>query len=629
MMAHFFSLQIYVPIWMMGGNHPMLSQRITALFHLLQCTNSDIARYAECSPSNISRLKSGLREPEPDSRAIQRLARGIYRYADYENMLSPLCQLCGVDGTQPDALIPAIIAWLYGDQAYRMPQEVTPKSKREEVSRLQRFGDRLDRAMTLLDYTNGRLAADLNVDASLISRYRAGIYHPNRNAVIRRHLVELLFARADKLGRTDVLAGLCGADETALSPDALSEWMYAPGEPPFTEIAESLLRSIESFVPGRGMPAAPPRIPSIRRQPRYWGTEGLRSAVVRFLTDAARAGGELLLYSDEPMDWMSADPEYFALWAALMVACVQKGVRIKIIHNVDRGGAEMVSAITGWFPLYMSGMIEPYVFSRAKNPRFYHTVFLRPDGAGILGFFPAEAGEDRWYDYITDREQLRALQAGYHAMLGSASPFLKTYPADRADAFWAYYMEQTDKTAAILSGLSLATLPENLLRQMLAREDISQAQRDKALAFHHASREHLSQLMKGGELHELLCLPDPRDIREGKVCVNFEAEMNGLRLAYTSEAYAAHIDAAKELIRREKNYHITLLPQAPFQGLQVFAAKDGVAVIRCKAPFFAFVFHNATLAQSVAYYCDHLTEQYATDRFTAVQTLEALRAQIG
>lgn len=61
----------------------MLSDRIETLFTLLQCNNTDIARYAGCSSGNISKLKSGNRVPKPASRTIAALAEGVYRYADY------------------------------------------------------------------------------------------------------------------------------------------------------------------------------------------------------------------------------------------------------------------------------------------------------------------------------------------------------------------------------------------------------------------------------------------------------------------------------------------------------------------------------------------------------------------
>lgn len=603
----------------------MLSERITELFHLLQCSNSDIARFADCSPSNISRLKSGAREPDPGSLAITRLVRGIYRYADYENMLDVLSGLCGTEDTCEDVMLPAVINWLYGTRDYTLPQPVTPKSKQENISRQQSFSNRLDKVMALLDYANSRLAADLNVDPSLISRYRTGIYHPNRNIEIKKHLTELILSRAEKTGQLGDLAAVCSMAPEELEPETFAEWLYEPGEKRKSEIAESIFYSIDSFDPGKSIPALVPALPEIQIADRYWGTIGLRNAAIRFLSDAAEKGGELLLYSDEQMDWMSGDPEFFNLWASLMTACLQKGVHIRIIHNVNRDGQEMVSAIRGWLPLYISGNIEPYLFRKMENPRFHHSIFLWSGKEGILGFSPVGMEEHRWYDYITDKPRLDSLLAGFNAMLENSSPFLKTYPAGVADGFWECYHTHSGKANAILSGLSIATMPETLLENMLSRLDINNQKREAVVNFYHSSIKHLHKILENGSLREFLCLPDPDDVIRNRVKVNFEAETNGLFLTYTPEDYVTHISAIKDFVLKEKNYHLTLLPHPPFQDLQVFTVKDGVAVLRNQKPYTAFVFSNPTLLRSVDDYCDMLDKQYGSDRSTIIRGLSQIK----
>ena len=602
----------------------MLSERITRLFQLLQCSNTEIARYAGCSPSNISRLKSGTREPGSGSRTVLRLVEGVVRYADYENMLSMLCELCGAEDTRAEVMIPALLAWLYEDSDFTPPHPVVPKSKRTQEMTMAAFGERLDQAMTLLELSNGQLAAQMNVDDSLVSRYRSGIYYPHRNGDTRERLSELLFACAEKKGRLPALAELCQSAGESFDAEVLRDWLFASSEEDPSALAESLFRSIDAFTPGQGVPAPPPELPPIREAERYWGTEGLRIAVVRFLDDAAREGGELLLYSDEPMTWMSGDAAYFSLWAALMAACIREGVHIRIIHNIDRVGSEMISAINGWFPLYISGQIEPYIFRRTRSARFHHTVFLRPGGAGILGFFPADAEENRWYDYITDKARLDALESGYGAMLACASPFLKTYPASSADEFWRFYRAQPEKNTAILDGLSVASMPEALLDRILTRAAILPAQRGRLMAFHRDSRQQLFEILAQGALHELVCLPDREAVEQGRVSINFGTEPTGLPLAYTPEEYAEHAAAVRELVSREKNYHLTLLPSAHFRDLQILTMKDAVAVLRCREPYTAFVFMNAALTRSVSDYCHSLIGQYAADRFTTMQALDKL-----
>lgn len=602
----------------------MLSKRINELFQLLQCTSTDIANFADCSPSNISRLKSGSREPDPGSRSIERLAQGIYRYADYENMLNVLCSLCGTEKTAAEDLIPAIIAWLYGDQAYKLPQPVTPKSKKEKINRLQSFSDKLDKIMTVLNYSNSRLAADLNVDSSLISRYRSGIYHPNRNVEIKRHLAELILTRAEDRNQMTELAAFCSMDPKELNPETFAEWLYEPDERQNSEIAESIFHSIDSFKAVLGNPANVPELPTIQIADRYWGTEGLRNAVIRFLAAAARESGEMLLYSDEPMDWMIRDPKYFTLWASLMTACLQKGVHIRIIHNIDRDSPEMFSAIKGWLPLYISGNIEPYIFRKPKNSRFHHTVFLRPGRSCILGFFPAGMGSQRWYDYIIGKDQLEAIKSGFSGMLDNAVPFLKTVPAHEANSLWKRYYDFTGKADAILRGLSFTTMPEKLLSSMLGRQEITAEKKKEIINFYHRSTKHFHQILEKGELREFICLPDREDVIRGKVNINFEAETDGLVLPYSPEEYAEHLAAVRELVKNEKNYHLTLLPQAPFQDLQVFTMKDTVAVTRNQKPYTVFAFYNPELLQSVNYYCDMLASQYASDRMTTIQMLDKI-----
>ena len=234
----------------------MLSKRITDLFRLLQCSNTDIARFAHCSPSLISRLKSGLSDPGQSSRSVLRLAQGVYGYADYENLLEVLRQLCNGEGTKPETLIPSIIGWLYQEQDYTLPHTITPKSKRREENRRHSFGVRLDQVMTLLELSNGQLAATLNVDASLVSRYRSGIYHPNRNAGMKVRLSELLLQRAEKQERVKELAQLCRVEPKELSAEILEEWLCEGLDGHEPGMAETLLRSIEKGAPEQKTPSA-------------------------------------------------------------------------------------------------------------------------------------------------------------------------------------------------------------------------------------------------------------------------------------------------------------------------------------------------------------------------------------
>ncbi|MCQ4808023.1 hypothetical protein NE626_14600 [Intestinimonas massiliensis] len=603
----------------------MLSDRITALFALLQCNNTQIARFAGCSSGNISKLKTGNRVPKPTSRSITSFVNGVYGYADYENMLPLLEELCGAENTSRETLIPALIAWLYDTENLSLPHSaVTPKSKQVQARQRQIFGERLDRVMTLLSLSNGRLAALLNIDVSLVSRYRSGIYSPHENNRISEKLSTVLMEHAKKKGEIKALADLCGASAEDLNTDTVTAWLYDTSpEEDKAAMAQQLLRSLDDFIPGTGLPAVVPEVPAVPISSRYVGTDGLRSAVVRFLSDAACEGGELLLYSDEPMDWLSGDRAYFALWASLMVNCVNSGVKIRIIHNVDRKSSEMVDAIKGWFPLYISGMIEPYVFRRERNPRFHHTVFLRPDGACILGFFPVGADKDRSYDYVTDREYLSRLKHEYDAMLSAASPLLEVYTDAMSDKFHENWISLPGKRDYLLNEFPIVTAPESLMIRMLSRIGVSEEQRAKVLSRHRELRRQFEESLREYSVNMVLCLPERALAMRRHI--NITLSLTGLSIAYTEEEYAEHIAAIIELVQHERNFHLALLPQALFQDIQIVTQKDAVIVLRCQEPYAAFVFRNTELTESVSDYLVMLMEQHAEDRRTTVEMLDKLK----
>ncbi len=75
-------------------------------------------------------------------------------------------------------------------------------------------------------------------------------------------------------------------------------------------------------------------------------------------------------------------------------------------------------------------------------------------------------------------------------------------------------------------------------------------------------------------------------------------------------------------MKQERNFHLTLLPIAPFRDLQLLTMKESVAVLRCQEPYAAFVFNNASLQKSVSDYIDQLIARYATDRATTIETLK-------
>jgi hypothetical protein len=162
----------------------------------------------------------------------------------------------------------------------------------------------------------------------------------------------------------------------------------------------------------------------------YRGWEGLRLAVLRFLGSALeREVPVLCLYSDQDMSWLTEDADFLLRWRSLMLACVRRGMRIRIVHTVDRGLRELLDAIRSWMPLYLSGMVESFASTRPRGTRFSHTLFLAPEMAAVSCFFPAGQERAALYRYDTAPEELEAANAFFRALLSSSRPLFQVSAA--------------------------------------------------------------------------------------------------------------------------------------------------------------------------------------------------------
>ena len=148
----------------------ILSDRIITALDTLYVTISDVARAGGCTPSNLNRIKNGVRTPPPTSPTIYSLTTGLMEIARTRHLSGELIGLCGAKLTDSDdALRDRLIMWLYEDE----PPYVRPYQKHRSIGSSQNqltpslsteFSKRLDLLMKLAGVSNRRLARDSGLD---------------------------------------------------------------------------------------------------------------------------------------------------------------------------------------------------------------------------------------------------------------------------------------------------------------------------------------------------------------------------------------------------------------------------------------------------------------------------------
>ena len=429
----------------------MTVEKLNALFEAIGAGNTEVAAYCGFGRTNISRLRSGKRELRRGSSTAGKLAKGICRYAAEHGKQDALCMLTGATpGASEEAMREAVLNWLFGEtekiqeEASAVPsggrssdgQQI--EREKEESPRYRSFGERLDAVMTLAEMSNVWLGRMIHTDASLISRYRSGIRTPRRNPELAGALCAVLYDRAVKIGKKEELSELMRFSEEEIDVQYFAEWLLEEKDTGSSSIhtAESLLGIFDSFTGELTMKISDSEMPvpedfSDDKRTVYFGREGLRSAVLRFLTEAFQEKAQqILLYSDEEQGWMTEDSGFLRKWAVLMRACVRNGTQIRIIHNIDRDLSEMSEAIKNWLPLYMSGRIDSRYSTKPRGERFSYTVFLRPGRACIKAARVRGTQAEGIYHYYQGRRELEICEKEYRGLLDSTRPLIKTVAAD-------------------------------------------------------------------------------------------------------------------------------------------------------------------------------------------------------
>ena len=420
----------------------MLAENLNIIIEKLDTNGTAISRAAGFkTPSSVNRIKGGLRMPPASSPTIEKLVDGIIDIARESGKIDLLCKICSVSAMNDKAFLRnALIYWLYSEEIRLSdtndPLSSIPHNKSD-------FTESFDSLLSLSGLSNRQLSVLAGVDASYISRLKRGERIPKYNSDYIYRICEAALKKISDDDHISGLSALTGINAPLFdAPDAparLCRWLLESSHTKNHLAVETLLNSI-MYLPEfkASAPAAwntpLADLPEIRQadtsRVTYEGSTELQQAVVRFLYDAISSHQtELLLYSDSDMGWMMGG--FSSVLTRLMLTCIKMGMKIKIIHNIDRSLPELIDALKWWLPLYMTGNITSYHNHKSSGERFNHTVFISPGRACILSMGIQTRKDDTLYQYISMEADgssdtlFSYAQAMFSGLLSDSSPLVE------------------------------------------------------------------------------------------------------------------------------------------------------------------------------------------------------------
>jgi len=455
------------------------------------------------------------------------------------------------------------------------------------------FSDKLSILMKVQNTTNSRLAKAIAVDASLISRWRSGSRVPANDSP---HIpsIAVYFSEQAKMDYQKA---------------ALYEVMKAPYNARNMEgsLAEMLMRwlSDSQAHQQQGVNAFLDKLGLFTRQKQnltvfpssgsaasgtplqgevYYGIRGKQDGVLHFLhTVAAQSKPvELLLYSDESMEWLSKDRAFYMQWGALLTEIIRKGSRIKIIHTVDRDVTEMLAAIDRWLPLYMTGAIEPYYYPKHREHIFRRTLFIAP-GIAAMTSATLNGCESLAPNYYSeDKTLIQAMAEEFHAYLALCRPLMQIFTAQNFLSLTALVTEfeaQPGDSIYMSNTLSSVTMPPEFLTELLKKNGIPSETIAQAAAIQSERHQTFLAYIKDNLYREIIRLPSAGEIIEDPPLIEISGFIQGQTLKYTPEDFAGHLRHILRLLNTYSNYAFYIGDRGIPQKHVFLAAKDETGAI--------------------------------------------------
>ena len=607
----------------------LFTERLNELFECLDATSTEIAKFAGCDRSLISRIKSGNRTPKPSSNSTEKLINGIFMFADDKNVIGKLISAvsCPSDNPTPDEIKRHILLFLYEDYSEQdLQKHARKKAASGAAERKLAYGARLDAVMNIADISNVRLSKMLHIDASTVSRFRKGLRVPKANRQLTNDICNILFERILEFGRLSELLKLASippnlSDDMEECYERFCNWLCDFKTEDASSFVENLLDNISSFSADIKTPlpdfdeVAPDKILNAKEN-IYYGTDGVRTAVIRFLGNAVKTGAkELWLYSDQNMDWMSHDIPFHIKWMTLMSACVRHGIKIRIIHNINRNLDEMNDAINSWMPLYMSGMIKSYYCKKQGESKFSTTIFLCPGMACISSVHVYGCEGEGIYRYDTDEKIIKVEELYYKKLLAMSKPLVRIYQipkdGDKIDICG-------NGITTVLNTLSLATMPESLIKSMVKRYGLSESVGNDVLLEWQEKNRIFTDELNHGFVHEIICTAEDELLFSGKI----PAEIQSANLTYTPHEYKEHIKNTIAFSDSNPNYRFYALPDTPFTNITIAVSENAVLVTRLLPPQMTFAFSHPAMCEAFSEYVNRLKELNNQDKLTTKRLLE-------
>lgn len=575
------------------------SEQLNDYMEQLVCSARELGDQGGISAASLSRYRSGARVPALGTKAFENLCSAIARLAAKKNL--------------PKITMDAVKA------AFLACEDFAGADK-------EALRQNFNALLSVLPINLSQLCQYTNYDASAIFRIRNGTRKPadaDRFAAAVASFVTRELQTAYEIAAVAELIG-CETqeiDDLSVRYAKIKSWLLEqPVQKVKSNSVTTFLSKLDDFDLNEyikvikfdtlKVPSVPFQLPSSKT---YFGMKEMMESELAFLkaTVLSKSMAPVIMYSDMPMTEMAKDPEFPKKWMFGMAMMLKKGLHLHQIHNLDRSFDEMMLGLESWIPMYMTGQITPYYFKNTQSTVFLH--LLKVSGAAALtGEAVAGYHAEGKYYLTKAKHEVEYYRKRAEEMLKNAYPLMEIYRSEQKNELNAFLITDTKTPGSrrsILSTLPLYTISNELLDQILTRNNIDRARKEEIRKHAKKQKERIKSILATDTIEAEIPAFTPANFAEDPPVLELSGIFCETDIPYSEEEYAAHLSESKAFAQQNPNYTLKCSTAHAFRNLQIRIHRgQWVIVSKEKAPAIHFVIRHPKLRRAIENFMPPITE---------------------
>ena len=560
----------------------------------VNCSASELSRESGLSQAVISRYRSSIRVPslgsEPLSRIIKALAKMSQEREDKpfteEELTGKMCEIL-----------------------------------RDEPGSVALSSDSLNDILISMDINIKKLSQSISYDPSYLSRIRSGQRRPSNPITFVQGVISYLMDNCDRKQLCETTSRLSGRSSEELAADeelaaALTDLMIRRWDSDPADISAGDNECVLDFVRKLSefdldeyiraihfdtlrVPTSPVRLPASRV---CYGIEDMKQCELDFFrqTVLSRSQESIYMCSDMDMEDMAQDVEFGRKWMFAIAASIKKGLRLNVIHTLDRPLNEMMLGLEAWIPLYMTGQVSSWYLPGSRDKAYSHLHYA--SGAAALSGECIRGHHDSCRYYLTNNRKEISFYRNYcEGLFDHAKPLMAIFTRNnrpRFENFMSTAVSARGSRRLILCAPPLSCISHELLNRILKRSGHPQA--GEVLSLAENEKKQLDTILSSDICAVELCAVSREEFEAHPAALSLSGLFPEHNIFYTYEEYREHLAQAEAYFSRYPQCTLTVTDRPGFRNIRIHILKGRWAMVsKNVSPAIHFVIRHPKLRRAL------------------------------